>query len=155
MTRSIVFALFFSALALAGLAAIDICCHRRGDEVSSFVIEKPCIEVGTVTVGSSIEVEYRITNRGKRPIHIVGCDGGGCGKSCCFGPKTNAEVNSRQIAVNPGDTYIFPCELETRLPGPIVWKMTLFVQDERLHSVDLSISGTAAPAGGKADVFAQ
>jgi hypothetical protein len=150
------------ALLLAAVGLVVVAGYRWREEsrfdhrpdpspVLGFVVEQPDRDLGVLPVGNSVEVAYLITNTGPGPIRLIGSAGGGCGVNCCFGPKYAEEINRRPIVIPPRETLHFPCELDIRQPGPIEWKMTLFLEDNGIRNVQIGVRGTAVAAGGPKD----
>lgn len=108
----------------------------------------PDPDLGLLPVGSTTEFAYRITNTGSRPIRIIGFEGDACGSTWCVTPKFRSQSTSQSAAIPSGETIRFPCELKITRPGPIDWTMGLFVDDNGIHKVRLTVRGTAVAAEG-------
>lgn len=113
-----------------------------------FVVRDPDPDLGLLVVGTTTEFAYDITNTGTAPVCIIGFEGSGCGTTWCITPRFHCGISDRSAPIPPGETLRFPCELKITRPGPIDWTMALFIDDNGIHKVRLTVRGTAVAAEG-------
>lgn len=55
------------------------------------------------------------------------------------------------MAVPAGESVEYPCELSIKHPGPFEAEITLFLEDNGIREVTLSVKGVAVAAEGQSD----
>lgn len=124
-------------LALAGYAFVASAPATK----PTFVIDSPIRDLGTVPVGVH-EVTYAIRNCGSNPCRVVGSCGS-CGLNCCLVPKRPGP-----IMLLPGESLDYVCELQVREPEPFATDVELYIGENVLQVVQLSVRGTGGPLRG-------
>ncbi len=66
--------------------------------------------------------------------------------NCCFRAKHHS-----QVTILAGQTAEYPCELTVHKPGPFESEMVLFLEDNGIREVTLTVRGVGVAAGGKTD----
>jgi hypothetical protein len=139
------------AVTLGAIALVDYRKSGHHSDEPRFTVLNADQDIGQRSVNEVLELSYQITNRGAGTIRIVGSEGGGCGTSCCFGPKMTEELNSNPITILSGETFDFVCDLVVRQVGSIKWDMVLFIEENgELYSVPIAVHGIGIPAKEKA-----
>lgn len=55
------------------------------------------------------------------------------------------------LTVEPGTTFEYTCELSVKKPGPFEAPMTLFLEDNGIREVTLTVRGVGVAPEGKSD----
>ena len=66
--------------------------------------------------------------------------------NCCFSSK-----HSGQVTVQPSETFIYTCELSIKKPGPFEAPMTLFLEENGIREVRLTVRGVGVASGRTSD----
>jgi hypothetical protein len=116
--------------------------------VPTFAVTDADRDVGVIGTDQEIDVVYRISNTGGKPVRIVGAVRDTCGLDCCFYPKDAPDGRAGLHVIPPGGFVDFVCVLTARRAGPIKADTSVFIDDDGIRNVRLSVRGTAVAAGG-------
>lgn len=140
---------------LAVLAAVAICAalglfgwagrsyRAETRQVLPAEIEEPERDLGERPVGKS-SVVFRITNPTDHPVEVVGAPDG-CGILCCL----KATVTDRQT-IPPGGALDLTCELMVAAAEPFEYKCKIYLSDNGLRPIKVSVRGVGVKAASGA-----
>lgn len=98
-------------------------------------------DLGEVPLGVR-DVTIVVHNPGRQPHRIID-SGGVCAPTCCVKPK-----HPEPITIAPGETAEISCELKVALPGPFKAEFPIFLDENGLQRVMVTVRGVGvAPAG--------
>jgi hypothetical protein len=106
------------------------------------VVDWPAADLGELGFGPH-EVVVRISNPSDRTRRVLGVMQG-CRPNVCFGPKYH-----RPVAIQPGATVEFACELDITGSGPFVCPIVLYLEENGIREVEHKLRGIAVRAEGK------
>jgi hypothetical protein len=132
-----------AALGLLAWAAYSARQSPPGPE-PGFVVAPTEHDLGSVPLGDRV-VTFTITNPAAGPRRILGA-AGGCWGAVCFDSK-----HSTQIVIPAGETFTYECELSVGQARPFEAKIDLYLEDNGLRTVTLTVRGVGVAPGGKAD----
>jgi len=140
MLRGVSILCAVAAVGLLGWGAYSAFHARPGPDPVCFVTPTE-YELGTVPVGDRV-VTFAITNPAGKPRQIVGL-AEGCWASVCFSSK-----HPDQITIPAGETFHYECELSIKEAGPFSAQVEIYLEEDGLRTVPLTVRGTAvAPRG--------
>jgi hypothetical protein len=107
-------------------------------------VESPERDLGEYPVGKS-QIAFRITNPTDRPAEVISvpeC----CGRACCIKPTL-----TDRLIIPPGASVDVVCELLVTAPKQFEVSGSLFLNDNGLRAVKLTVRGVGvAPGAGDA-----
>jgi len=109
----------------------------------AFAITAEC-DIASVPFGPGT-VAFTVTNPANKPRRIIGCYAQ-CQAAGCMDAKSN-----EQITIAPGETIEYQCDYDVYKPGPFELKLDVFLEDNGIRTVTLTVRGVGVAAGGKTD----
>lgn len=108
------------------------------------VVDWPVRDLGQLSIGSH-EVTIHVTNPAGRTRRVIGMMSG-CRPNVCFGAKL-----AEPVAVPPGETVEYVCEVTITGSGPFEFPILLHLEDNGIRTVEQTLRGVAIAPGGKAN----
>jgi hypothetical protein len=112
-----------------------VLCKHAGPDVP-LVVHWPSANLGALSLGRH-EVVVRITNAGRTSRRIIGMMQG-CRSCVCFGT-----MHDGPVAVAPGTTIAYTCELDVTGSGPLEVPIRLYLEDNGIREVEEMFRGVA------------
>ena len=132
------------AVCLGGLAAWGLVGLTDRAE-PPLTIDDPDRDLGPTPLGDHT-VRFAPHNPAARPRSVVG-GGGGCGRNACLGPVQRDHAD--RLTVPAGGTADFVCELSVKGEGPFEVPVVLFLDDNGLRRVQMTVRGVGVPPGAE------
>lgn len=118
--------------------------HLENRPVRPVEVESPERDLGDHPVGRS-QIVFRVTNPTDHPAEVISAPDG-CGKLCCLKPLT-----TDRLSIPPGGSVDVACELNVIAPERFEFSGNLFLNDNGLRAVKLTVRGVGvAPRAGDA-----
>jgi hypothetical protein len=95
-------------------------------------------ELGNIAVGAHI-IPVTIKNNTTEPKHIYGANGI-CAKNVCCKLRADRDY-SRVIAVNGLEACVMEIEIDVREPGPFEAPFCLYVENNGMQKLEITMSG--------------
>jgi hypothetical protein len=130
--------------ALAVAAVIAYLGSRPVEPDPPFVVEPTEIDAGTVTIGAH-KLTVTVHNPAGRPRRVIGFERA-CGRNCCFG-----STDHRQLLVPAGGTAVCSCEYVVYQPKPFHAPATLYLEENGVRAVEVTVRGVGVAAPGQND----
>ena len=137
LLRSISMILVLGGLALVGLAVYSYFAPPLGP---ALVVAKGDVELGDCAAGQDVDVVFRLQNNSGKPIPVLGMVLS-CGARCCLTLKQ--PDYPPEFPPGPND---IECSLKINEPGTFSTDMRVYVDDQGMRDITLTVKGTAHAA---------
>jgi len=137
--RCLLLAASAGCVALLGAGYYDL--HHHGSAGQAALnVEQPEQILTGMAAGNTYDIAFQVVNRSGETRRIIGAEYG-CGSGWGFRLKECCSVE-----VPPHGTVVVPFILDVRTPGPFEMSVPLYLDDDGLRVVVVTVKGVAAPA---------